>query len=80
MGPVVVVGGTTVVPPVLVVEVVSEVGDVLRLLLVVLVVVGCWAVVVTWLPGKHWEYQSLLTTQVLPAQQDVGPVQPLPPH
>jgi hypothetical protein len=38
------------------------------------------AVVVTWLFGKHWEYQGFWATQVLPDAQQVAPDQPLPPH
>lgn len=37
-------------------------------------------VVVTWLLGRHCEYQSFCFTQVLPEVQQVAPVQPLPPH
>ena len=37
-------------------------------------------VVLAWLPGRHWEYHAFWKTQVLPEAQQVGPVQPLPPH
>lgn len=37
-------------------------------------------VVCCWLPGRHWEYQSLILLQDEPDWQQVAPVQPLPPH
>lgn len=50
------------------------------LLLVVRDEVVVMAVVGTWLLGRHWEYQSFCFTQALPEVQQVGPLQPLPPH
>lgn len=79
----VVVLGVTTGPALVVLEVRLETRTLLELLddrMLVVVGTGALVVVVTWAPGKHWEYHSLVTTQVLPAQQLVEPVKPFPPH
>ena len=62
-----------VVPPlevVVLLVVVEDDGPAAVELVEVVVLVCCW------LPGMHWEYQSLLLTQVAGASHLVGPVKP----
>jgi hypothetical protein len=54
--------------------VVEDDGAAVVELVLLVVLVACW------LPGMHWEYQSLILLQDEPDWQHVAPVHPLPPH
>ena len=54
--------------------------DVVDEVVLVLVALEVVEVVVTWLPGRHCEYQSFWYTQTLPDVQQVAPDHPMPPH
>ena len=71
-------------------DVVREVAEVVVLVLVAVVDLELELVTaveldlevvdVTWLPGRHCEYQSFWKEQTFPDVQQVGPENPFPPH